>query len=195
VRLRLIGGCRDAGDEARLAALRALAASPELALPRGAVEFLVNVPLAQLRAALGGAVAGLHTMWNEHFGIGVVEMMAAGVLTVAHDSGGPRADIVRPLADGTRTGFLATSAAQYADALDAIFRAVDGRPGGVDAVAMAAAARAAVARRFSDEAFARAFAAVMRPAVDDALRRSGGGGSGGAAEAALGGGGGEAKLE
>jgi hypothetical protein len=60
---------------------------------------------------------------------------------------------------------------------------------------MAAAARAAVARRFSDEAFARAFAAVMRPAVDDALRRSGGGGSGGAAEAALGGGGGEAKLE
>ena len=178
MRLQLIGGCRDAGDEARLAALRALAASPELALPRGAVEFLVNVPLAQLRAALGGAVAGLHTMWNEHFGIGVVEMMAAGVLTVAHDSGGPRADIVRPLADGARTGFLAASAAQYADALDSIFRAVDGRLGGIDAVAMTAAARAAVARRFSDEAFARAFAAVMQPVVDDAVRRNGGGGGG-----------------
>lgn len=26
-------------------------------------------------------------MWNEHFGIGVVEMMAAGLAVVAHDSG------------------------------------------------------------------------------------------------------------
>ena len=34
-------------------------------------------------------------MWNEHFGIGVVEMMAAGMVTVAHDSGGPKADIIQ----------------------------------------------------------------------------------------------------
>jgi hypothetical protein len=27
---------------------------------------------------------GIHTMWNEHFGIGIVEMMAAGLLTIAH---------------------------------------------------------------------------------------------------------------
>ena len=31
---------------------------------------------------------------NEHFGIGVVEMMAAGLAVVAHDSAGPKEDIV-----------------------------------------------------------------------------------------------------
>jgi alpha-1,2-mannosyltransferase len=34
------------------------------------------MPYADLKDMLGVATAGLHTMWNEHFGIGVVEMMA-----------------------------------------------------------------------------------------------------------------------
>lgn len=33
------------------------------------------------------ALIGLHTMWNEHFGISVVEGMAAGTIMVAHNSG------------------------------------------------------------------------------------------------------------
>ena len=37
---------------------------------------------------------GVHTMWNEHFGIGVVEYMAAGLIPIAHNSGGPQMDIV-----------------------------------------------------------------------------------------------------
>jgi alpha-1,2-mannosyltransferase len=36
-------------------------------------------------------------MWNEHFGIGVVEYMAAGLVPVAHASGGPLMDIVTPV--------------------------------------------------------------------------------------------------
>ena len=40
-------------------------------------------------------------MWCEHFGIGIVEFMAAGVVPVAHDSGGPKFDIVTP----DETGF------------------------------------------------------------------------------------------
>jgi glycosyltransferase involved in cell wall biosynthesis len=43
---------------------------------------------------MGRAKVGLHTMWNEHFGIGVVEYMAAGLIPVAHKSGGPLMDIV-----------------------------------------------------------------------------------------------------
>lgn len=42
------------------------------------VEFCVNVPFSQLLALLGDAVAGLHSMVDEHFGISVVEYMAAG---------------------------------------------------------------------------------------------------------------------
>ena len=34
------------------------------------VDFKVNVPFQELKTELGRAVIGLHTMWNEHFGIG-----------------------------------------------------------------------------------------------------------------------------
>ncbi len=55
------------------------------------VEFHLNVTYDELKAWFGRGLIGLHTMWNEHFGIGVVEMMAAGVITIAHNSGGPAA--------------------------------------------------------------------------------------------------------
>ena len=59
--------------------------------------------------------------WNEHFGIGVVEMQAAGCITVAHDSAGPQMDIIVPAARGAQsldqqtdvTGFLAASVDEY----------------------------------------------------------------------------------
>ena len=44
----------------------------------------MNLGFPELLAELGSALIGLHTMWNEHFGIGIVEMMAAGLITVAH---------------------------------------------------------------------------------------------------------------
>jgi hypothetical protein len=47
-------------------------------------------------------------MWNEHFGISVVEMMAAGLVVVAHNSGGPSMDIVTPYEDKA-TGIYETS--------------------------------------------------------------------------------------
>ena len=40
------------------------------------------------------AKVGLHTMKEEHFGISIVEMMTAGLITIAHASGGPRHDII-----------------------------------------------------------------------------------------------------
>ena len=42
------------------------------------VDFCVNASASQVRKLLGGAVGGLHSMVDEHFGISVVEYMAAG---------------------------------------------------------------------------------------------------------------------
>lgn len=55
-------------------------------------------------------------MWCEHFGIGIVELMASGLVIVAHNSGGPSLDIVRPH-DGQETGFLASTVEEYADTM------------------------------------------------------------------------------
>lgn len=75
VRLVVIGGARDEGDRQRVEDLRRLAVELDIA---DTVDFAVNVPFAELKSYLARATAGLHTMWNEHFGIGVVELMAAG---------------------------------------------------------------------------------------------------------------------
>lgn len=117
-KLILVGSCRGRGDYDRVEKLRYLAKSLGVS---DSVEFVLNQPFSVLKEYFSKASVGLHTMWNEHFGIGVVEMMAAGLITIAHNSGGPKADIVVPL-DGEigarhRTGFLASSEKEYADAM------------------------------------------------------------------------------
>jgi alpha-1,2-mannosyltransferase len=81
------------------------------------VEFVLNQPDSVKKEWFAKASVGLHTMWNEHFGIGVVEMMAAGLLVVAHNSGGPKQDIVVPC-EGKKTGFLASSVEEFANAMN-----------------------------------------------------------------------------
>lgn len=63
----------------------------------------MNAKFSELQNWLSKATVGVHTMWNEHFGIGVVEFMGAGVIPVAHHSGGPKEDIVVDF-DGEKTG-------------------------------------------------------------------------------------------
>lgn len=75
--LKMVGSCRGADDEQRLQQLQQYA--DELGIG-DAVEWHVNVPYSELKQLLGGAVGGLHTMLDEHFGISVVEYMAAGGL-------------------------------------------------------------------------------------------------------------------
>lgn len=94
------------------------------------MKVLKDVPKPELQSYFRRALAGLHTMKDEHFGIGVVELMvtpflsyaktdrflflilswqAAGVVPIAHNSAGPKEDIVVTW-QGSKTGFLATTA-------------------------------------------------------------------------------------
>ena len=66
-------------------------------------QFVLNAPYADMLRWLARASVGLSTMVDEHFGINVVEFMAAGVIPVVHASGGPLLDIVVPY-EGGRTG-------------------------------------------------------------------------------------------
>jgi alpha-1,2-mannosyltransferase len=100
-------------------------------------------------------------MWNEHFGIGIVEMMAAGLIVVAHNSGGPKSDIVVPLhrssaissqtATTTKTGYLASTVDEYAQAIHSTLT--------LDITEATLIRRNAQesARRFTDEVFAQSF--------------------------------------
>ena len=55
----------------------------------GNVSFVLS-PLRKVKDVLGRAMAYVHCAENEHFGITIVEAMAAGCVPIVHDSGGPR---------------------------------------------------------------------------------------------------------
>lgn len=102
-KLILIGSVRGSHDDAtRVYKLRLLA--HELNIKEN-VEFLCDAPWPQMLDWMSKASVGVNGMWNEHFGIGVVEYQAAGLLSVVNNSGGPKLDIVVEV-DGKPTGML-----------------------------------------------------------------------------------------
>jgi len=155
------GGAEAQAAAAQAAAAQAAAAEEDEGAPLDmldAVRFAPNLPYAELQGLLARAKVGLHTMWNEHFGIGIVEMLAAGVVPVAHNSGGPALDII----EDRRTGRLATTEKEYADAMEELLLTPGAEP---RRRAMAAAGRASVATRFSEAAFADAMVEALRPVL------------------------------
>lgn len=138
--LLVFGSIRNEEDERYVQQLQAKIDS--LAL-QSTVKICTNQSYDVIQFFLSIAQIGLHTMWNEHFGISVVEMMAAGLLTVAHNSGGPKEDII----DVNITGFLADSVESYVKALERIYRHYDDYR-----VSIQTAAREK-AQTFSDELF------------------------------------------
>jgi alpha-1,2-mannosyltransferase len=96
VKLMLLGSVRNAGDEAIVNSLRQKAKDLNI---MDNVVFLTNATYEKVITMLSISACGIHTMWNEHFGISIVEMMAAGLVVVAHNSGGPASDIVTPFND------------------------------------------------------------------------------------------------
>nr|XP_039254200.1 GDP-Man:Man(3)GlcNAc(2)-PP-Dol alpha-1,2-mannosyltransferase-like [Styela clava] len=115
--LVLAGGCRNQGDEKRVQELKSLA--KQLGISDN-VCIKVNISFTELKELLSSSQIGIHTMTNEHFGIGVVEFQAAGVIALAHNSGGPKMDIVVGERN-QKTGFLAETVEEYAKAIENIF--------------------------------------------------------------------------
>ncbi|MCD6538374.1 glycosyltransferase [Candidatus Bathyarchaeota archaeon] len=77
------------------------------------VEFLRDIDFSKLIALYSKSKIYLHAMRNEHFGISVVEAMAAGLVPVIHRSGGPWQDILR-MRQGVH-GFSYTTASEAAE--------------------------------------------------------------------------------
>ncbi|RDX77767.1 GDP-Man:Man(3)GlcNAc(2)-PP-Dol alpha-1,2-mannosyltransferase, partial [Mucuna pruriens] len=154
-KFQIVGSCRNKSDEDRLQMLKKKAVELNV---NEHVEFHKNVTYRDLVGLLGGAVAGIHSMIDEHFGISVVEYMAAGAIPIAHNSAGPKMDIVLD-EDGQQTGFLASTVEEYADAMARIVTMSE-----TERLKMAAAARRR-ARRFSEQRFSDDFKAVVRPVL------------------------------
>ncbi|XVE99795.1 hypothetical protein REPUB_Repub03eG0231700 [Reevesia pubescens] len=154
-KLQFGGSCRNKSDEERLQNLKEKAV--ELNIYED-VEFHKNVMYRDLVRLLGGAVAGMHSMIDEHFGINVVEFMAAGAIPIAHNSAGPKMDIVLD-EDGQQTGFLAQTVEEYADAILKILRMPE-----AERLKIAAAARRR-ANRFSEQRFYDDLKAAIQPII------------------------------
>lgn len=155
-KLVLIGSVRhQSPDETHIYNLRLLA--HELRL-RDHTTFLCDASWPTILSHLASASVGANAMWSEHFGICVVEYQAAGLISVVHDSGGPREDIVVDLGDGA-TGFRATTEDEFAAAFEAAFALPE-----EEKVAMRLRARQS-ARRFTEEEFSRKWIAQVERLV------------------------------
>ncbi|GAA5886702.1 hypothetical protein JCM6882_005863 [Rhodosporidiobolus microsporus] len=115
VRLVCAGSVRGREDERRVERLRVLAGEMGLVVGGAGEEgeadvtFEVNSPWERLVELMGSASVGLHTMVDEHFGIGVVEFQAAGLIPLAHASAGPLLDIVVPYPPSSSTSSASSS--------------------------------------------------------------------------------------
>ncbi|RYP69454.1 hypothetical protein DL771_006106 [Monosporascus sp. 5C6A] len=175
--LVLLGSVRDDHDSRRVYELRLLVNELHI---KDRVIFQLDAPWSEVLEWLRKAYVGVNGMWNEHFGIGVVEYMAAGLIPVVHNSGGPKLDIVTDIDEEptgntdppvaylmnvhlTRSlGFHATTASEFAEGFEKALSLPD-------PLAVRQRARTS-AGRFSEEEFARKWLAQMEKLVTLALK-------------------------
>ncbi|CAO1939509.1 unnamed protein product [Urochloa humidicola] len=152
-KLQFVGSCRNKEDLERLQKLKDRVIELHI---NELVEFHKDISYMDLVQLLGGAIAGLHSMTDEHFGIVVVEYMAAGAIPIAHKSAGPMMDIVLD-EDGHQTGFLALEKEEFADAIIRVLRMSE-----QERQEMAAASRKR-AQMFSGQRFHEDFTEAVQP--------------------------------
>ncbi|KAK3833815.1 MAG: hypothetical protein JOS17DRAFT_682804 [Linnemannia elongata] len=155
VQLVMVGSARDESDNNRIKQLKEKAA--QLGITDN-VTFVINASFSELQAWLARSKIGIHAMLDEHFGIGVVEYMAAGLVPVAHNSAGPKMDIVRPY-NNEPTGYLASTPQEFADAIEKVLSAGD------STIDMQLRARDSVQERFSEKVFGEGFLKCLHEAL------------------------------
>ncbi|SCU89831.1 LAFA_0E21242g1_1 [Lachancea sp. 'fantastica'] len=115
-KLVFIGSTRTAEDRQYVEELKTLCFE-KYAIPKDLVEFKTDCEYNIMKDYLRKSTYGINAMWNEHFGISVVEYAASGLIPLVHASAGPLLDIVVPwdskmnrqvsdYNDSTRTGFF-----------------------------------------------------------------------------------------
>lgn len=157
VMLVCIGSSRNQDDVDRAKALVDL--SIELGIEKQ-VSILENVSYPNLLEYLSKSLIGIHSMKDEHFGIGIIEFMAAGLVPIVHDSGGPRSDIVADY-NGQKVGFHCVSEDDYANALCRVLEM-----NSKERDEMRIAARSLVRSKFNVEHFNDEFTQVVLKVLD-----------------------------
>lgn len=74
------------------------------------IEFYPNLDFGEMEQVLFSGMIGLHTMEYEHFGIALVELMACGLIMIAHNSAGPAEDII---VENEEFGYLCNNEEQF----------------------------------------------------------------------------------
>eukprot|EP01016_Furgasonia_blochmanni_P011766 TRINITY_DN1545_c0_g1_i2.p1 TRINITY_DN1545_c0_g1~~TRINITY_DN1545_c0_g1_i2.p1 ORF type:complete len:270 (-),score=83.92 TRINITY_DN1545_c0_g1_i2:392-1084(-) len=149
--LHMMGSSRGKEDEQLLQSLKDKA--QEMGIMSN-VKFFCNMKYSEILTLLGKAAIGIHTMDSEHFGIAVVEMMAAGVVVTAHKSAGPKLDIIREKKAGEEVGSLAVTKEDYIQASSEYVKLFEKDRKKFDAIALRAREQA---KKFSDQAFSKSF--------------------------------------
>ena len=147
--LHLIGGVRNEEDQKLFDDLKIFAR--QLGVEKY-VKFLKNGSTEEITEEFSKAKIGIHTMIDEHFGINLIEMMAAGLILVTHNSAGAKDDILKN--EGEKPGFLVNNENEYIAQIEEILVRYDEIKGQIINCSTKRA------EKFSDEAFKDQF--IMR---------------------------------
>ena len=147
--LHIIGGVRNMSDQEILDNLKKYAQSLGV---EDYVKFLPNGKTSEILEEFAQAKIGIHTMKYEHFGITLIEMMAAGLIVVTHNSAGAKDDIlIFDKETNCNPGFLVETEEDYVDQIEEILIKYNEIK---NQISNSSAIRA---EKFSDEAFKKQF--------------------------------------
>ncbi|SCV05419.1 LANO_0H07074g1_1 [Lachancea nothofagi CBS 11611] len=94
-KLIFIGSTRSQNDRDYVEELKELTFK-NCKIPEDMVQFQTDCDYETMKKHLQNSTYGINAMWNEHFGIAVVEYAASGLIPLVHASAGPLLDIVVP---------------------------------------------------------------------------------------------------